>query len=191
MTPAIADGKVLVVSQAGVFLAVDPVTGQVIFQVPTGASQAVAGSVRVSGSRAFFADRKGALVCVDMEAQKMLWKVPVKLQGTAGVFQDLELSDKGIYLFAGNTIYGLSTENGEELFPSLPDASTPPLHRAGRLYFGMHNGTLAVADAETGKIVKSLELKTIASTRPQPDGPRLLIGTTTGQVLVVYPDSIQ
>ncbi len=81
MTPAISDGRVLVVNQAGVFLALDPESGQALFQVPTGASQPVAGSVVVSGSRAFFADRKGLVVCVDMDAHKTLWKVALKGRG--------------------------------------------------------------------------------------------------------------
>jgi outer membrane protein assembly factor BamB len=191
MTPTMADGRVLVVSQAGVLLAVDPVSAQVLFQVPTGAGQAVASSVRIAGSRAFFADRKGLVVCVDIEARKVLWKVPLKLQGAGGVFQDLELSAQGVFAFAGNTIYALSAENGAELFPPIGGASTPPFSRAGRLYFGTQSGTLAVADPGTGRIVKSLDLKNVACTRPQPDGPRLLVGTAAGQLLVIYPDSIQ
>src|SRR5208337_1784249 len=38
MSPTISDGRVLVVSQAGVFFAIDPESGQPLFQVPTGAS---------------------------------------------------------------------------------------------------------------------------------------------------------
>lgn len=191
MSPTISDGRVLVVSQTGVFLAIDPESGQVLFQVPTGASQPVASSVLVSGSRAYFADRKGLLVCVDMDARKVLWKVPLKGQGTKGVFQDLEKSANGIFAFAGNTIYAFSAADGSELFTPISGASTPPLYRERRLYFGTQGGTLAVADEGTGKIVKSLDLKTVANTRPQADGPRVLVGSTTGQIFIIYPESIQ
>jgi outer membrane protein assembly factor BamB len=191
MSPTIFDGRVLVVSQTGVFLAIDPESGQVLFQVPTGASQPVASSVLVSGSRAYFADRKGLLVCVDMDARKVLWKVPLKGQGTKGVFQDLEKSANGIFAFAGNTIYAFSAADGSELFPPISGASTPPLYREGGLYFGTQGGTLAVADEGTGKIVKSLDLKTVANTRPQADGPRVLVGSTTGQIFIIYPESIR
>ena len=191
MSPTISEGRVLVVSQTGMFLSIDPDSGQVLFQVPTGASQPVASSVLVSGSRAYFADRKGLLVCVDMDARKVLWKIPLKGQGTAGVFQDLEKSENGIFAFAGNTIYAFSAADGSELFPPINGASTPPLYREGRLYFGTQGGTLAEADEKTGKTVKSLDLKAVASTRPQADGPRLLVGSATGQVFVIYPDSIQ
>jgi outer membrane protein assembly factor BamB len=191
MTPTISDGRVLVVSQTGVFMAMDPESGQVLFQVPTGASQPVASSVLVSGSRAYFADRKGLLVCVDMDARKVLWKVPLKGQGTTGVFQDLEKSADGIFAFAGNSISAISAADGSEMFPRIDGVSTPPLYRAGRLYFGTQGGALAAVDAGTGKMVKSLDLKAVANTRPQADGPRLLVGTTTGQIFVIYPDSIQ
>ena len=126
-----------------------------------------------------------------MDAHKVLWKVTLKGQGTTGVFQDLEKSGNGIYAFAGNTIYALSAADGTELFPPINGASTPPLDRGGRLYFGTQSGTLAVADESTGKTVKSLDLKAVAATKPQADGPRLLFGSTTGQLFVVYPDSIQ
>jgi outer membrane protein assembly factor BamB len=191
MSPAISEGRVLVVSQTGVFLAIDPESGQVLFQVPTGSSQPVASSVLVSGSRAFFADRKGLLVCVDMDAHKVLWKVPLKGQGNVGIFQDLEKSANGIFAFAGNTIYAFSAADGSELFPPISGASTPPMDRGGMLYFGTQSGALVAADEGTGKTVKSLDLKAVANTRPQADGPRVLVGSTTGQVFVVYPDSIQ
>jgi outer membrane protein assembly factor BamB len=191
MTPAITeDGKVLVVSQTGIFLAIDPTAGQVLYQVPTGASQPVASSVLVSGSRAFFADRKGMLVCVDMDAHKVLWKATLKGTGNMGVFQDLEKSADGVFAFAGSTIFGFSAADGSELFPPISGAATPPLERDGKLYFGTPGGALQVADDKTGKALKTLELKTVLSARPHGDGPRLLLGSSTGQVLVVYPDSI-
>jgi outer membrane protein assembly factor BamB len=190
MTPAISDGRVLVVSQTGVFMAMDPGTGQVLFQVPTGASQPVASSVTVSGARAYFADRKGLLVCVDMDARKVQWKAALKGPGATGVFQDLERSADGIFAFAGNSLFAISAADGTELFPRIDAVSTPPLYRDGRLYFGTQAGALTVVDAGTGKTVKSLDLKAVANTRPQADGPRLLVGTTTGQIMVIYPDSI-
>ncbi len=88
-------------------------------------------------------------------------------------------------------IYGLSAADGSELFPPISGASTPPLDLAERLYFGTEGGTLAVADERTGKIVKTLDLKTIAKTRPEADGPRVLVGSATGQIFVIYPDSIR
>jgi outer membrane protein assembly factor BamB len=191
MTPAISGGRVFVVSQAGVFLAADPQSGQVLFQVSTGASQPVAGSVLVAGTRAFFADRKGLVVCVDLQGRKVLWKTPLKGSGSKGVFQDLEKSANGVFVFAGDTIYAFSAADGSELFPPITGASTPPLDRDGRLYFGTRDGTLAIADDRTGKILKSLDLRTALNTRPQPDGPRLLVGGEAGQVFVVYPGSIQ
>jgi hypothetical protein len=40
-------------------------------------------------------------------------------------------------------------------------------------------------------MVKSLDMKAALNTRPQPDGPRLLLGGEDGQVFVVYPGSIR
>ena len=191
MTPAItADGHVLAVSQTGIFVVIDPEAGQVLFQVPTGASQPVASSVLVSGARAFFADRKGLITCVDLDAHKVLWKATLKGTGSMGVFQDLAKSADGVFAFASNTIFGFSATDGTELFPPISDASTPPLDRDGTLYFGTQQGALEIADDRTGKVMKSLDVKEVLSTRPRADGPRVILGGSKGQVLVVYPDSI-
>ncbi len=191
MTPAITeDGKVLVVSQTGIFSAIDPAAGQVLFQVPTGASQPVASAVLVSGTRAFFADRKGLLVCVDLDTHKVVWKATLKGTGNMGVFQDLEKSADGIFAYAGSSIFGFSAADGSQMFPPIAEASTPPLDRDGKLYYGAQGGTLQIVDDKTGKALKSLEVKETLATRPHEDGPRVLLGSATGQVIVVYPDSI-
>ena len=109
----------------------------------------------------------------------------------AGIFQDLEISPEGVFAFTGGTIYAVSAADGSPLFPPISGASTPPLYRAGRLYFGTGQGTLAAVDAGTGKRESTLDLKAVASTRPQADGPRILIGSRTGQVFVIYADAMQ
>ena len=191
MTPAFTDdGRVLVVSQAGILFSIDPSAGQVLFQVPTGASQPVASSVLVSGSRAFFADRKGLVVAVDLDTHKVVWRATLKGTGSMGVFQDLARSADGVFAFASNTIFGFSAADGTELFPAISGASTPPLDRDGKLYYGTQAGALQVADDRTGKPLESLDVKDALSARPASDGPRVILGSSRGQVLVVYPDSI-
>jgi outer membrane protein assembly factor BamB len=128
---------------------------------------------------------------VDLDGHKVLWKVQLKGKGSTQVFQDLEKSSRGIFAFAGNAIYAISAADGSELFPPINGASTPPLSLNGKLYFGTQDGTLAEVDEETGQTVKSLALKAVPNTRPTEDGPRVLIGSTMGQILVVYPASIQ
>ena len=193
MTPAIADGRVFVVSQTGAFTVIDPSAGEVQFQVPTGASQPVASAVLLSGSRAFFGDRKGMIVCVDIDARQVAWKVPLKGAGPMGVFQDIVASADGrsLFVFASDAIFALSAADGSLLFEPLTGASTPPLSRDGKLYFGTIDKTLAVVDEATGKAVASLPMKAVLSTRPQPDGQRLVVGDRTGRVFVISPDAIK
>jgi len=189
MTPLIAGSRLFAVSQDGVFFAIDAGSGQVQFQVPTGARQPVAGSVHVAGQLAFFVNRKGTVVCVDLDAHAVHWKASAPA-GTGGIFQDIEVTPKGIFAFAGGSLYAFSPSDGSPLYPPITGVSTPPLVRDDTLYFGTEKGALAAVEAETGKRLKSLDLKETPTTRPQEDGPRILLGTASGQVLVIYPGTM-
>jgi hypothetical protein len=71
MTPTLADGKIYAVSQAGTLMVVAADSGAILAQVTTPASQPVAISVFVTGTQAFFADRKGVLMAVDTAAKRV------------------------------------------------------------------------------------------------------------------------
>jgi len=117
----------------------------------------------------------------------------LKGAGSMGVFQDIVASADGrsLFVFASDAIFALSAADGSLLFEPLTGASTPPLSRDGKLYFGTIDKTLAVVDEATGKAVASLPMKAVLSTRPQPDGQRLVVGDRTGRVFVISPDAIK
>ncbi len=190
MSPSVVGGRIYAVSQAGLFVAVDQATGSVLTQIPTPANQPVATSVLVEGSRAYFADRKSLLVAVDLDAQRVAWRKTLPGQGGGGVFQDLAGSADGVYVFTRNTVYAYGTD-GTPLFAPVPGASTPPLLLDGRLYFGTQSGKLSAVDALTGRPVASLDVGAVLNTRPVQDGPRIVVGTTKGDILVIYPGTMQ
>ncbi len=191
MSPALADGKVLAVNQAGVFLVVDAASGNVDAQIPTQATQPVALSVSLKGQSAFFADRKGLVVAVDLAGKQMLWSTPLPGTGSGGVFQDLEVTDTGVYAFARGTLFAFSTADGKQLFDPVPGVTTPPLVSNGRLYIGNAEKKLLVLDPVTGKTIASLDVGARLSTRPSTDGNRIFAGTNRGEILVINPDALK
>lgn len=191
MSPALADGKVLAVNQAGVFLVVDAASGNVDAQIPTHATQPVALSVSLKGQSAFFADRKGLVVAVDLAGRQILWSTPLPGTGSGGVFQDLEVTETGVYAFARGTLFAFSVADGKLLFDPVPGVTTPPLVSNGRLYIGSAEKKLLVLDPATGKAITSLDVGAKPTTRPSADGSRIIVGTDEGQILVINPDALK
>jgi outer membrane protein assembly factor BamB len=191
MSPAVWNGRILTVNQVGTLFALDPGTDAVSFQVPTKTVQPVAVSVQVYAGRGFFADRKGLVACVDLGARTELWEKPLVAKGSAGVFQDLECGREGVFAFAKNTIYALSADAGNQMYAPITDASCPPLLLNGLLYYGTGKGMLIVADAATGKTLKTLDVGGHINGRPRWADERLIAGTTEGEILVLNPDGIK
>ena len=191
MTPAILEGKILTVNQAGVFLIVDPATGSIDTQIPTGATQPVALSVSLQGQSAFFADRKGMVVAVDLANKQILWTTQLPGTGSGGVFQDLAITDAGVYAFSRNTLFAFSITDGKPLFDAIPDVTTPPLIAEGKLYIGGATQKLLVLDPATGKTISSLDTGGNLVTRPSVYADRIIAGTDSGQIIIIDPSALQ
>ncbi len=194
MTPAVYNGKLLIVSQQGVFLIIDPQSGGVEVQIPTGAAQPVALAPTVHGSQAFFADRKGLIVAVDLAGRRVSWEVPLPRDQEAGsgVFQDLAAGPHGVFAWARGTLFGFSRETGAPLFAPIGGVSSPPLYRAeeGLLVFGSRDGMLVLADP-SGQVRRRLDLKAVVTAQPAWSDGLLLLGTQDGELIQVNPAFIQ
>ena len=191
MTPAIAEGKILTVNQTGVLLVVDPATGSLDAQIPTGATQPVALSVSLKGQSAFFADRKGMVVAVDLASKQILWTTQLPGTGSGGVFQDLAITDAGVYAFSRNALFAFSITDGKPLFDAIPDVTTPPLISGGKLYIGSAQRKMLVLDPATGNTISTLDVGGKLVTRPSFDGNRIIAGTDGGQIIVIDPSALQ
>ena len=135
--------------------------------------------------------RKGLVVAVDPDAKKVLWSSALPGTGTGGVFQDLAVSETGVYAFARGTLFGFSVTDGTALFDPVAGVTTPPLVDAGRLYIGGADGKLLILDAANGKPVASLDVGGKLTTRPSKDGDRIILGTANGRILVVNPAAVR
>ncbi len=191
MTPSIYKNTILIVNQQGVFYKINPNSGKIITKLQTRAVQPVAVAVTVHGNKAFFPGRRGTIVCINLAKNKIIWQKKPAGVKSIGVFQDLEYGKNGIFMFAKSTIYSFAELNGSSMFPPVKGISSPPLYYDGYLYAGNLGRALVVIDAKTGKIVKSLKVGGIISTRPEAAKGRIIVGTKNGKIVVVNPEGIK
>lgn len=192
MTPAVYNGKLLIVNQEGLFMIIDPATEKVVQRIATKAVQPVALKIDTLDNRAYFAGRKGQVVCIDLDAGGVAWERKLEAGKDIGIYHDLEAVPDGVFAFADKSIYGFSLADGSPLFAPIRGASSPPLYYAlpSLLYYGSTGGELIVADT-SGRIRKRLEVKGNITTRPYWDNGNLIVGTDSGELMIINPDYIE
>lgn len=200
MTPTAYKDKLLTVNQEGVFLVLDPSDGSVEASIPTGAVQPTAVSVAVYRDRAYFAGRKGRIVCIDLTSRQVVWERELPVMKERGVFHDLQVGKDGVFAYSlpQRTVYGLSLATGDPLFTPIRNASSPPLYAAsaepadaaGRLYLGLGDGQLAVFDTR-GVLIKEIPVGGRVITRPAQADGHLFVGTGRGEILEIDPQGVQ
>lgn len=191
MSPAIYKNSLLVVNQRGVFYRIDLTTGRIIAKLPTRAVQPVAVTVLVHGNKAFFSGRKGRVVCIDLTKDRVLWQKKPTAVKSLGVFHDLEYGRNEIFMFARSYIYAFRATDGRILFSPIKAVSAPPLYYKGYLYTGKSNGNFVVISATTGRIVKSLKLGEIITTRPRIMDGKIIVGTKGGKIVAINPEGVE
>jgi outer membrane protein assembly factor BamB len=151
MTPSLYQGRLLIVTRSGLFCAVDPESGEISLKIQTKAMQPVATIPLVAGKRAYFADRKGLVVCVDLDSGKTRWETRLEQGKSVGVYNDLIEQGGILYAFAKGSIYALSEADGKPRFETIRDAATPPCIADGRLWYGGADKKIVAADPASGK----------------------------------------
>jgi len=190
MTPAVYLGNVLLVNQKGEFLVIDPARRGIFLTMPTEAVQPVAGAVDVyedakRGDLAFFGGRRGTVVCVSLSRKKVLWERRLIEGKTSTIFHDLESGRDGVFAYSEGRLFGLSLDNGRDLFKPIEGLSSPPLYDGGRLYYGTEGRQFVMADPESGRTIKSLRVNGKITTRPVMQNGKVYVGTDGGQIVVI------
>jgi len=153
MTPTPYLGQLLIVTRSGLFCSVDPESGEISSKIQTKALQPVATSPLVAGKCAYFADRKGLVVCVDLDSGKIRWESRLEQGKSVGVYNDLIEQGGTLYAFAKGSIYALSEADGKPSFEPIREAATPPCLAAGKLWYGTADKKIVAADPASGKRV--------------------------------------
>jgi hypothetical protein len=191
MSPAAWGGSVLIADKEGTLLVYAASGLAMEAEVATDAVQPVAIAATVVGDRAYFADRKGLAVCVDLAARKTVWQRRLDEGKSVGIFQDLAVDGSVVCAYAKSTLYLLSAASGAPLYTPITGVSAPAALDSGQLVYGTADGSLKIANAGTGKVVKSLALGARVAAQPLVVGDRIALALANGDLLVVYPQSIR
>ncbi|MGA2546157.1 MAG: PQQ-binding-like beta-propeller repeat protein [Rectinemataceae bacterium] len=185
MTPASYGSLVCVVTRSGAFCVVDTEKRQILSRVATEAVQPVASAPVVVGDTAFFADRKGLAISVDLGSGAVKWSRPLERDGKIGVYNDPLVSGDGIYFYANGSVYALSRGTGEYLFEPLRDVAAPPFIANGRLWLATKNGDILGIIPSSGKTVKKLKCAKEVVGKPALIAGSLVFPLVDGTVQVV------
>jgi outer membrane protein assembly factor BamB len=184
-TPFVTGSMLYLVSSDGSFYIIDRGKASIAASVKTSAYQPIATSPTIIDSSAFFVDRKGLVVNVDLDARSVVWQKRLDAAKSLNVLQDPVLYRDGIYVYAKSTIYALSKKTGERLFEPIANASSPPVIEAGCLWFGTQDGKIVAADANDGRVKWSKSISCKASGVPSEAGKTLAFPTDEGSVVFV------
>lgn len=158
MTPAVADDSVCLATRSGVFAIVSATTLEIAASIPTRTVEPIAAAAAIVGGRAYFADRKGTAVCVDLGSREVAWKRPLEAGKTVGVFEDPVMAGKTVLFFGKASLYGLSSTDGTPAFAPVRSVAGAPCIVDGVAWFGSADGAAKALDPATGKILVSLPL---------------------------------
>jgi outer membrane protein assembly factor BamB len=186
-TPAVAGARVYAVTSGGAFCTIDGEKLSLVGQVKTSALQPVAAAPILLGKAAYFVDRKGLAVRIDLESGSVAWEKRLDSGKNLNSMQDPAVGEVGLYVFAKSTIYALSLETGERLFPPIQGASSPPTVDEGILWFGTQDGRIAAVDAKTGTRRASLATKDRAVGAPERRGDELAFPGESGAAIILRP----
>ncbi len=183
MTPATYKGDILIVDQEGTFLFINGASGAIEAEIKTGAIQPIGLSVSVVKDKAFAAGRNGTAICVDLSNKTLVWEKSLQAGRKVSVSSDFETGPGELFAYSNGTMYALSQSTGEALYPPVTGLSGPPLYFGGSLYYGTVDKKFIVANAKTGRIVKSATLDQKVTSKPVFDAEgTILAGMDSGVV---------
>ncbi len=192
MTPAVWKNKILSVDQNGTLSIINPDNGVVEKEITTSGSQPIALSITIKNNLAVFSGRKGNVVCIDLDAGKVLWETQLVSGGTkVQVYSDIVSSNTGVYIYTKGTIHALNLNTGKNLFENISGVSSPPGVINNQLVFGDNNNNLVFINAKNGRLDKILNLDDTVSARPAKLGSLIAAGTLGGKLVVINPAGIQ
>jgi outer membrane protein assembly factor BamB len=173
------DGKVvLLVTRTGAVQALDPATGERLWEVALGP-----GLLSTGGGAAFLRRFDGGIDALDASTGAILW------QNRGGPPGDIPAIASGESLAVlGKAATLLNARTGEKLWATrgLGPFTTAPVFAAGRLVAGTREGAIHCLDLATGKLLWTRRTHAPLSATPVTDDKgHVFIGTADGSVLAL------
>ena len=187
MTPAVWGNYIVIADIEGSVKIINPSTNTIDASINTSVVQPIALSMTISEDTGYFADRNGTVVAVDLGNKRVLWESKIGAS-EARVFTDLVYGSGNIFAYTGSRVFAFNMQTGREVFPSV-ESTCAPGYINGKLYYGNNNGDLIEANAATGATLKTVEINNgYITTRPAFAENKIVVGTSTGKIIVLNPE---
>ncbi len=159
LTPAYRYDKLFVADRDGLVKALNPEDGKVIWQtsVEDGKSARLSGGITAAYNRVFIGTENADLIALDQETGELLWRADTQGEVLSRPLADSTLvivnTSRGVLegfdALTGQSRWQLSTE-----VPNLTlRGDSSPVGIGGGVFWGMANGRLGAALAETGQML--------------------------------------
>ena len=156
-SPAVANGRLYVASNAGQLYALDPSTGATLWSASGGGGTWNSSPV-VGGGRVYVTSYGGTVHAFSAATGSSLWTV-----STDGRYiSSPTLADGRLYVASGGTAYAFDAATGATVWRARVSdrevGSTAPTVAAGRVHLNMDDRRLVTLDASTGAVLWSAPL---------------------------------
>lgn len=180
MSAGIWSGNAVIADQVGTVHLISLDSGQSRGYIKTNCFQPRGFAPVISGNRAVIVGRGGVVAVIDLANLSVIKEI--KIEGR--VIDSPVAGSAGIYLFGKNVIYGFSWIKDDFLY-KIEQVACAPLLSYGRLYFGTVDGRFFIADAATGRILKSTTLGLQVECRPVALSQKQIAVKTADEILIL------
>jgi hypothetical protein len=190
MTPAVSGKNLYVVTKTGTFLTISLDTLAVTSKLETGAVQPVATAPVINGQTAYFADRKGSVFAVKLDASSVVWQKKLNNDKAIEVYGDPVISGSALFITAKGSLYALATATGDPLFSALSGVTTPALPVGKSVWCGRGSALVSLNPAD-GSVLREIPTPAAVSGRlalsgtviaaPLADGKMFTLDTATAK----------
>lgn len=159
LAPAVGYGKIFVADRDGLVKALDPETGEVIWQqdLETEVTAKLAGGIALSYGKLFIGSENAQVIALDEETGEELWRTDVE-----GEVMAKPLVDEGLVVVntSRGVLQALDADSGEakwQLSSEVPTLTlrgdSSPVSISGGIFWGQANGRLAGALMQNGQML--------------------------------------
>lgn len=184
-TPAFADGRIVFGGCDGQLHALAAATGKPLTDIEAGAY--VAGSPAVVGTRAYAGHFGEEVLCVDLAASNVAWRVK---RNNAPFFSSPAVTETSVFIGGRDKrLHALDRATGAPrwTFAARGDIDSSPVVCGGLVVFGSEDGRLYVVNATTGKEAWSYEIGKPISASPAVASGWIVIGSEDGSLYAFGP----
>lgn len=141
-------------------------------------------SITTSDGKGYFSDRKGLIVCFDLETLEVLWENSIPESGKL-VFRDLIPDGDSIYLYSEGSLFHFDKDKGDYLETLPYHFETPPYIEQGILYGAVDRENLIILNLKNQQDMNWISLQAPPTSPVYSSQGMVVIGMNNGRILIL------